>query len=165
MIFGALVCWIPLVSFNILFEDIARTLFSIPRERDAWWKWLLVLLFGLLIEGMLVVSYIVYIKKFGKKEGFGWEDLTKEMLNDYSPYHIPLRIIFTIYNDLDNLFKKYSSNVSIKKGLDVFKTNVDPIWNDLNSLTGIIPMEAQYNLLVSLKSTILKSVKIINFSV
>lgn len=67
--------WIPIVAFNQMFDDIARILFSIPRESDVWWKWLLVFLFGLLIEGMLIASYLIYLNKFKvgpvKNEGFG----------------------------------------------------------------------------------------------
>ena len=69
LVFGALVCWIPIVAFNLLFDDIARFLFSIPRDSDVWWKWLLVFLFGLLIEGMLIASYIIYLKNLGTGPG------------------------------------------------------------------------------------------------
>lgn len=134
LVFGALVCWIPIVAFNLLFDDIARFLFSIPRESDVWWKWLLVFLFGLLIEGMLIASYIIYVKNLGKTEGFGWEDLTRDMVKDYSPSELPLKTIITIYDDYDNLSKKYSTNVNVKRGLGNFKLTVAPLITDIRNI-------------------------------
>ena len=139
LVLGALVCWIPIVAFNLLFDDIARFLFSIPRESDVWWKWLLVFLFGLLIEGMLIASYIIYAKNLGKTEGFGWEDLTRDMVKDYSPSELPLKTIITIYDDYENLSKKYSTNLNVKRGLGNFKMTVDPLMTDIRNIynTGV----------------------------
>ena len=82
LVLGAFVCWIPLVAFNLLFDDIARVLFSIPRNTDVWWKWLLVFLFGLLIEGMLITSYVIYLKNLNRTKGFGL--LASDDLSDCS---------------------------------------------------------------------------------
>ena len=139
LVLGALVCWIPIVAFNLLFDDIARFLFSIPRESDVWWKWLLVFLFGLLIEGMLIASYIIYAKNLRKTEGFGWYYFTKGMVKDYLPSEVPLKTIIAIYDDYDNLLKKYSTNLNVKRGLGNFKSTVDPSITDIKNIynTGV----------------------------
>ena len=135
--------WIPIVAFNQMFDDIARVLFSIPRESDVWWKWLLVFLFGLLIEGMLIASYIIYLNKFkvgpGTKEAFGvvnWDQDTRNKMNYFQQNEANIYFIISIYNSINTITRQYSNNPNVLDRLNVFKQYASPIYKKLLRING-----------------------------
>ena len=143
LVVGALVSWIPIVAFNQMFDDIARVLFSIPRESDVWWKWLLVFLFGLLIEGMLIASYIIYLKNLGTvpgtKEAFGvadWDQDTLNKMNYFQQNEATILNIINTYNSMNTIARQYSNNADVLDILSVFKQNATLIYKKLLTING-----------------------------
>ena len=70
----------------------------------------------------------------GKTEGFGWEDLTKVMVKDYSPSELPLQTIIMIYDDYNNFSKKYSTNLNVTRDLGNFISTVAPLLTDIRNI-------------------------------
>ena len=189
LVVGALVSWIPIVAFNQMFDDIARVLFSIPRESDVWWKWLLVFLFGLLIEGMLIASYIIYLKNLGTvpgtKEAFGgrippptWNQETQDKINYFKQNESTINNLLYINKNMDQIKTKYSNNADVLNGLSALNEFIIFILVKLNGISNgweffkknmyryyspaVIEFQKQYDELVSLKAYIALCVDLLN---
>ena len=116
---------------------------------------------------LIAYFYITFQMNYSYVERFG--DDTDE-IEYYKKQQGNLISIINIYNKSEIIRTSYSTNTNIIKALDTFKSTVDPIWNNINSIrnawvkytdqTDRVPvyikkeLDKQYYVLKSLNSTI-----------
>ena len=122
---------------------------------------------------LATVLFIYIYNNFKLKcESFGISTSDQQKLDDYKDNQGNIVSIINIYNKRDLIRTNYSINTNIMKNLDMFKTTVTPIWNQINSIrnawvnykndTGgtaqsvqiANELNTQYDVLVSLKTTV-----------
>ena len=123
--------------------------------------------YTILAVHLIAYFYLTFQITYSYVEKFG-DDTDK--IADYKKQQGNLISIINIYNRSEIIRTSYSNNTNIISALDTFRSTVDPIWNNINSIrnawvkysdqTNRVPvyilkeLDKQYLELNSLKSTI-----------